>query len=116
VEARKWAASAARWTPGLIHGRPAPSESNALGQCGPSRTHAVSRRAARRRSGAGLFCTARIRRAAVGQGGVRRRVAIVTPRHPLEAVLRRELNTLRYLDGAGMYEVDEVPMSIVECR
>lgn len=32
--------------------------------------------------------------------------AILTLRHPVEAVLRRDLNTLRYLDGAGMFEVD----------
>ncbi|MEU0038762.1 ATP-grasp domain-containing protein [Streptomyces sp. NPDC006333] len=34
---------------------------------------------------------------------------ILTLRHPVEAVLRRDLNTVRFLDGAGMYEVDSVP-------
>ncbi|WP_329042222.1 ATP-grasp domain-containing protein [Streptomyces sp. NBC_00178] len=32
--------------------------------------------------------------------------ATLTLRHPVEAILRRDLNTVRYLDGAGMYEVD----------
>lgn len=32
--------------------------------------------------------------------------ATLTLRHSVEAVLRRDLNTLRFLDGAGMYEVD----------
>ncbi|MGJ5892862.1 ATP-grasp domain-containing protein [Streptomyces niveiscabiei] len=31
--------------------------------------------------------------------------AVLSLRHPVEAVLRRDLNTLRYLDGAGMYEI-----------
>ncbi|MFJ4622337.1 ATP-grasp domain-containing protein [Streptomyces sp. NPDC088812] len=31
---------------------------------------------------------------------------VLSLRHPVEAVLRRDLNTLRYLDGAGMYEID----------
>ncbi|WP_416968122.1 ATP-grasp domain-containing protein [Streptomyces sp. 4F14] len=30
---------------------------------------------------------------------------VLSLRHPVEAVLRRDLNTLRYLDGAGMYEI-----------
>ncbi|WP_046734677.1 hypothetical protein [Streptomyces humi] len=30
---------------------------------------------------------------------------VLSLRHPVEAVLRRDLNTVRYLDGAGMYEV-----------
>jgi hypothetical protein len=33
----------------------------------------------------------------------------LTLSHPVEAVLRRDLNTLRYLDGTGMYEVEEEP-------
>lgn len=35
--------------------------------------------------------------------------ATLTLSHPVEAVLRRDLNTLRFLDGAGMYEVEEEP-------
>ncbi|MFF5500011.1 ATP-grasp domain-containing protein [Streptomyces aquilus] len=31
---------------------------------------------------------------------------ILRLRHPVEAVLRRDLNTVRYLDGAGMFEID----------
>jgi hypothetical protein len=34
---------------------------------------------------------------------------VLSLRHPVEAVLRRDLNTLRYLDGAGMYEVGAPP-------
>ncbi|MEU2424029.1 hypothetical protein ABZ619_23895 [Streptomyces sp. NPDC007851] len=30
---------------------------------------------------------------------------VLSLRHPVEAVLRRDLNAVRYLDGAGMYEV-----------
>jgi glutathione synthase/RimK-type ligase-like ATP-grasp enzyme len=33
--------------------------------------------------------------------------ATLTLAHPVEAVLHRDLNTLRYLDGLGMYEIDE---------
>ncbi|MFE7750938.1 ATP-grasp domain-containing protein [Streptomyces sp. NPDC057428] len=32
--------------------------------------------------------------------------ATLTLRHSVEDILRRDLNTVRYLDGAGMYEVD----------
>ncbi|MGW2464177.1 ATP-grasp domain-containing protein [Streptomyces sp. NPDC001761] len=35
--------------------------------------------------------------------------ATLTLSHPVEAVLRRDLNTLRFLDGTGMYEVREDP-------
>ncbi len=35
--------------------------------------------------------------------------ATLTFSHPVEAVLRRDLNTLRFLDGTGMYEVQEDP-------
>jgi biotin carboxylase len=31
--------------------------------------------------------------------------ATLTLAHPVEAVMRRDLNTLRYLDGVGMYEI-----------
>ncbi|MFF9021234.1 ATP-grasp domain-containing protein [Streptomyces eurythermus] len=31
---------------------------------------------------------------------------VLSLRHPVEAVLRRDLNTVRYLDGAAMYEID----------
>ncbi|MGY5052310.1 ATP-grasp domain-containing protein [Streptomyces sp. 900105755] len=37
--------------------------------------------------------------------------ATVTLSHPVEAVLRRDLNTLRFLDGEGMYEVRAEPAS-----